>query len=242
MKIWRGSAWLLACLLGAQAQAQVQVDQFLHNVVDEVKHTEATPGDAKVGSGLKEALKVATEKAVSLTGRTDGYFGNPAIRIPMPDKLQSLEKGLRMAGMGAQADEFVLSMNRAAEQSAPAAHQIFLDAVLGIGFDDARRILAGSDTAATEYFRAKTTDQLSAAFRPIVKRNMNEVGVTRQFEALMARVDSLPFLKRESIDLDGYVVGKALDGLFHVMGEQEREIRQNPAARTTQLLKEVFGR
>jgi hypothetical protein len=235
--------WLTAGLLFglALAPAQAQMDQFLNNVVRETGHPAGAASDSKVGSGLKEALEVATEKAIGLTGRPNGYFGDAAIKIPMPEKLQPLEKGLRIAGMGPQVDEFVLSMNRAAEQSAPAAKQIFLDAVHGIGFEDARKILGGGNTAATEYFKGKTTGKLTAAFAPIVKRNMNEVGVTRQFEALMARMNSMPFMKSETVDIDGYVIGKALDGLFHVMGEQEKEIRENPAARTSALLKEVFA-
>jgi hypothetical protein len=160
----------------------------------------------------------------------------------MPEKLQSAERALRAVGLGGQADEFVLSMNRAAEQSAPAARQIFLEAVRGIGFEDARKILGGGPTAATEYFRGKTSGKLTEAFAPIVKKNMGEVGVTRRFEALQQKVDELPFMKSEHIDLDAYVVGKALEGLFHVMGEQEKDIRENPAARTTALLKEVFAR
>lgn len=226
----------------AAAPAHAQLDQFLKNVVNEGANPPGGPADAKVGSGLKEALQVATEKAVGLTGRPNGYFGNAAIKIPMPERLQSLEKGLRLAGMGSQVDDFVLSMNRAAEQSAPASKAIFLDAVHGISFEDARKILGGGDTAATQYFKGKTTDKLTAAFAPIVKHNMDEVGVTRQFEALMDRMKSLPFVKSESVDINAYVIGKALDGLFLVMGEQERDIRQNPAARTTSLLKEVFAR
>lgn len=237
---WRLVLALSLCGLAA-SPAHAQVDQFLKNVVQEAERPRAGPDEAKIGPGLKEALQVAAEKAVGLTGRTDGYFGNPAIRIPMPEKLQSVEKALRLAGMGAQTDEFILSMNRAAEQSAPAARQILVDAVRGIGFDDARKILGGGPTAATDYFRGKTTGKLTEAFAPIVKKNMNDVGVTRRFEALQERVDALPFMKSERIDLDGYVIGKALDGLFHVMGEQEKEIRENPVARTTALLKEVFA-
>ena len=230
------------CVAQICAPARAQMDQFLRNIVEEPGRATGASSEGKVGSGLKEALQVATEKAVGLTGRPNGYYDNPAIKIPMPEKLQGVEKGLRMAGMGRQVDEFVLSMNRAAEQSAPAARQIFLDAVHGIGFDDARKILDGANTAATEYFKGKTTAKLTTAFAPIVKKNMNEVGVTRQFEALMARMNDMPFVKSQTFDIDGYVIGKALDGLFQVMGEQEKEIRQNPAARTTALLKEVFAR
>jgi hypothetical protein len=196
--------------------------------------------DARVGAGLKEALQVGTANAVSLTGRPDGYFRNPAIKILMPEKLQALDKGLRLVGYGPQLDEFVVGMNRAAEQAAPAAKQIFWDAITSMTFEDARMILNGGDRAATEFFKAKTSDQLTTAFRPVVDRSMTDVGVVRQYKALLERFEALPFSRADAFDLDGYVVGKALDGLFHVVGEQERQIRTNPAARTTELLKEVF--
>ena len=198
--------------------------------------------EAKIGSGLKEALKVGTENTVKLTGRVDGYFMNQAIKILMPETLQTLEKGLRLVGYGPQVDEFVLSMNRAAERAAPQAKQIFWDSIGEMTFDDARKILNGSETAATEYFKSKTTDKLTAAFRPVVDRTMNEVGVTRQYKALVVQYQAIPFVKSEAVDIDQYVVTKSLDGLFHVLGQEERKIRTNPAARVTDLLKEVFAK
>jgi len=196
--------------------------------------------DEKIGSGLKEALKVGTENAVGLTGKTDGYFLNQAIKILMPEKLRTVEKGLRAVGYGSQVDEFVLSMNRAAEQAAPAAKQIFWDAIGALTFEDVRKIWSGNETAATDYFKGKTTDRLTAAFRPAVDKAMNEVGVTRQYKELVGKYESIPFVKKETFDIDGYVVTKALDGLFHVVGEEERKIRTNPQAQVTDLLKEVF--
>ncbi len=198
--------------------------------------------DVKIGSGLKEALKVGTENTVNLTGKLDGYFLNQAIKILMPEKLRNFEKGLRAVGYGPQVDEFVLSMNRAAEQAAPFAKQIFWDAVGEMTFQDARKILSGHETAATDYFKSRTTDKLTVAFRPVVDQAMNEVGVTRQYKELVGRFQTIPFVKSESFDIDHYVVTKALDGLFHVLGEEERKIRTNPAARVTDLLKEVFGK
>jgi len=198
--------------------------------------------DVKIGSGLKEALKVGTENTVNLTGRLDGYFLNQAIKILMPEKLRNLEKGLTAVGYGPQVDEFVLSMNRAAEQAAPFAKQFFWDAIGEMTFEDAKKILSGHETAATDYFKSKTTDKLTVAFRPVVDQAMNEVGVTRQYKELVGRFQTIPFVKSESFDIDHYVVTKALDGLFHVLGEEERKIRTNPAARVTNLLKEVFGK
>ena len=198
--------------------------------------------DAKIGSGLKEALKVGTENTVNLTGKTDGYFLNQAIKILMPEKLQTFEKGLRVVGYGPQIDEFVLSMNRAAEQAAPYAKEIFWDAIGEMTFEDARKILADNDTAATQYFKDKTTGKLTAAFQPVVEKSMNEVGVAKQYNELVGRYQSIPFVKSETYDINHYVVSKALDGLFHVLGEEERKIRTNPAARVTDLLKEVFAK
>jgi len=198
--------------------------------------------NAKIGSGLKEALKIGTENAVHLTGKTDGYFLNQAIKILMPEKLRTFEKGLRTVGYGSQLDEFVLSMNRAAEKAAPFAKQIFWDAIGEMTFEDTRKILSGNETAATDYFKGKTTDKLTVAFKPIVDKSMNEVGVTRQYNELVGRFQSIPFMKSETFDLDHYVVTKALDGLFHMVGEEEKKIRTNPTARVTDLLKEVFGK
>ena len=198
--------------------------------------------DVKIGSGLKEALKIGTQNAVNLTGRLDGYFMNQAIKILMPEKLQTMEKGLRAVGFGPQVDEFILSMNRAAERAAPAAKSIFWDAIGEMTFEDARKILGGGNTAATDYFKTKTTDKLTVAFKPAVDQAMNEVGVTRQYKELVGQFQSIPFMKSESLDIDHYVVTKALDGLFYVVGEEEKKIRTNPAARVTDLLKEVFGK
>jgi hypothetical protein len=198
--------------------------------------------ESKVASGLKEALQVGASKAVSLTGRTDGYFGNEAIKILMPSNLRPLEKGLRAVGFGPKIDDFILSMNRSAEAAAPSAKKIFEDAILSMSFEDARKILSGGDTAATDYFKGKTTEQLTAAFQPFVEKTMSENGVTKQYKALTDQYESIPFAKSQSFDINKYVVAKALDGLFYELAEQERQIRKDPAARTTSLLKEVFGK
>ena len=228
--------FLLIGLVFLASPASAQVDQLLKGI------TGSGVTDSKASAGLKEALEVATEKAASLTGRPNGYFGDAAIKILMPAKLQTMQEGLRAVGYGPQIDEFVLSMNRAAEQAAPAAKQIFTHTITTMSFDDAKKILTGSNTAATDYFKAKTTDQLTAAFHPVIDKSMSEVGVTRQYQALVGKFDTIPFAKTQSFDLDNYVTGKALDGLFHVVGEQEELIRTNPAARTTVLLQEVFAK
>ncbi len=136
-------------------------------------------------------------------------------------------------GYGPQVDDFVLSMNRAAEKAAPLAKQIFWDAIGEISFDDARKILSGPDTAATQYFRNKTTEKLTTAFKPVVEKSMNEVGVTRQYKELMGKYQTIPFVKGETFDIDSYVTSQALNGLFHVVAEEEKKsVRTRPHAST----------
>lgn len=201
-----------------------------------------TLSDTRISSGLKQALEIGADQAVKLTGRPDGYFNNPDIKILMPSNLRTLEEGLRLVGYGPKVDDFVLSMNRAAEAAAPAARKIFLDAITAMTFDDARRVLSGGDTAATNYFKDKTTPKLTAAFWPVVEKTMAKNGVTRQYNALVSQYKQIPFAKNQDLDISHYVVSKALDGLFYQLGQEERKIRQDPAAQTTNLLKEVFGR
>ena len=198
--------------------------------------------DSKTASGLQEALRIGTEHAVDLAGTTDGFFKNEAIKILLPEKLRSAEKGLRMAGMGSKIDEFELSMNRAAEKSALAAQDIFKDAVVRMTFDDARKILTGGNTSASEYFKAKTSDKLTTAFRPTVESAMADTGVATQYKQLAGGLQSLLFGRSQSFDITEYVVSKTLDGLFYMLGQEERKIRTDPAAQITPLLKEVFGR
>ncbi len=196
----------------------------------------------KIILGLKEALQIGTGNAVTGVGRLDGYFKDTIIKILMPKKLQTIEKGLRAVGYGAKVDEFVLSLNRAAEKAAPQAKSIFIGALKEMTFDDARKILTGGDTAATTFFKDKTTVRLSSAFRPIIEKAMNEVGATRQYKELIGRYQNLPFAKSYTLDIDDYVTGKAIDGLFYYVGEEEKKIRKNPAARVTNILKDVFGK
>jgi len=231
---------LAVYFLVSASPALAQLDQIFKGLGSMGK--QGGLSDVKIGSGLKEALQVGTENTVNLTGKTDGYFSNQAIKILMPEKLRTLEKGVRAVGYGPKIDEFILSMNRAAEKAAPAAKQIFWDAIGEMTFDDAKKILSGGDTAATDYFKAKTTDKLTAAFRPVVDKTMDEYSVTRQYKDLVGRSQAIPFMKSETFDIDSYVVGKSLDGLFYVLGQEERKIRTNPTARVTDLLKEVFNK
>jgi hypothetical protein len=198
-------------------------------------------GDA--AAGLKEALAVGTGNAVQTLSKANGYFGDAAVKILMPEKMRTAVEVLKKAGYQKEVDDFVISMNRAAEQAAPKARPIFEDAVKKMTFEDAQKILSGGDTAATDYFKSKTTPQLTEAFKPVIAESMNQVGATRSYKALTDRYTALvPFGKPDSIDLDSYVTGKSLDGLFVKVGQEEKQIRTNPAARTTELLKTVFAK
>jgi hypothetical protein len=202
---------------------------------------QAGPDDSQVVGGLKEALTVGTGNAVSLVSLKDGYFSNQAIKILMPDKIQKVADVLGKVGYQKQVDEFVLSMNRAAEKAAPQAKSIFVSSIKEMTFEDAKKILNGGDTAATEFFKGKTSAKLSEAFKPIISSSMDEVGATRSYKDMMGKYTALPFMKAESFDLDQYVTNKSLDGLFFMVGQEEKKIRTNPAARVTDLLKTVFG-
>jgi hypothetical protein len=196
-----------------------------------------------VAAGLKEALAVGTGNAVQTLSKSNGYFGDAAVKILMPEKMQKAAEVLKKAGYQKEVDEFVLSMNRAAEQAAPKAKPIFEDAVKKMTFEDAQKIMKGSNTAATDYFKAKTSPQLTEAFKPVVADSMNQAGTTRSYKALTDRYNSMvPFAKMDSFDLDSYVTKKSLDGMFLKVGQEEAKIRTNPAARTTDLLKKAFSR
>jgi hypothetical protein len=199
--------------------------------------------EATTASGLKEALSIGTGNAVTSVSTLDGYFTNQLIKILLPKNIQTAADVLGKLGYQKQVDNFILSMNRAAEGAAPKARKFFVDAIKEMTFDDAVKILRGNNTAATEYFKSKTFDKIYAEFKPSVSASMNKVGVTRSYKEMTGKyTSSVPFGNMESIDLDHYVTTKALDGLFFMVGEEEKKIRTNPAARTTELLRQVFGK
>ena len=230
------SVLFLSCLATAQlGDILKKADETLN------QHSTAGLSNDKIIAGLKEALQVSTGKAVALTGKPDGFLKNQAIKILLPPKLETVGKGMRMLGMGAKVDELEVGMNRAAEQAAPEAKQIFVASVKKMSFDDARKILTGSDTAATEYFKRTSSSDLTAAFSPIVHSSMERVGVVQQYNNVLASAPGGGAMAGQ-LDLNKYIVGKTLDGLFFMLGEEEKKIRKDPAAQTTSLLKEVFGR
>ncbi|QEM68799.1 DUF4197 domain-containing protein [Geobacter sp. FeAm09] len=200
--------------------------------------------DSTIIRGLKEALATGTTKAVKLVSQRDGYFGNDMIKILMPEKIRTAADLLGKFGFQPEVDAFVLSMNRAAEKAAPKAAEHFVAALKEMSFDDARKILHGGNTSATEYFRQKTGDRIYSAFKPVVASSMQDVGVSRNYTLMMHKFESIPFAGTtvNSFDLDGYVTSKAVDGLFRMLGEEEKKIRTDPAARGTELLRKVFGK
>jgi hypothetical protein len=205
-----------------------------------------TKGDSltngEIVDGLKQALSVGTQNAVTYVSKTDGYFSNPQIKIPLPEKIRKAEGILRTVGFGKEVDAFELSMNRAAEKAAPLAVDIFKNAITRMSFTDARQILDGPEDAATTYFKDATSVQLQETFKPIVQQAMADVGVTRNFQNLNKRLATIPFADQLSFDLDQYTTDKGLDGLFYMLAQEERKIRENPTARVTDLLKKVFAK
>lgn len=197
-----------------------------------------------VVKGLKEALATGTERAVTEVSKPDGYYGNQLIKILLPDRIQQVADLLGEIGYRKEVDEFVLSMNRAAEKAAPKAARFFGDAIRQMTVEDAKGILTGGDTAATRFFEKKTRSQLFDAFKPTVTKSMGQVGTARAYKEMIGRYESVPLASlagTPSLDLDAYVTNKALDGLFTMVGEEEKKIRTNPAAQTTDLLRKVFG-
>lgn len=216
----------------------------LFDILDAIEKTMVGEGvsDSQIIQGLKQALEIGTDNAVKAVSKTGGYQDNPEIKIPLPAAVVKVEGILRTAGLGSQLDAFEKSMNSAAEQAAPHARSLFWDAVKSMTFDDANRILKGRENEATLYFEGKTRGQLMELFRPLVHNTMSEVGVTRYYQALKTKLQSRLFINTLYVDLDQYVTGRALDGLFLMVAEEERKIREDPAARATELLKDVFGK
>lgn len=191
--------------------------------------------------GLREALIQASTSAVGKLGVVDGFMGNPEVKIPLPDSLRKVEKGLRMFGMGKQADELVLRMNRAAEAAVPEAKVLLIDAVKKMSVQDAKAILTGGDDAATQYFRRTTSAPLAEKFLPIVKKATEDVQLAQQYNKVAATGLRYGLIKKEQANLEEYVTQKTLDGLFLMMAEEERAIRKDPIGQTSSLIRKVFG-
>lgn len=199
--------------------------------------------DTDISGGLKEALGRGVSNAIKSLGKEDGFLSNVRVKIPLPKSLQKIEKVVRVAGQGKAVDEFVASMNHAAEKAVPVAAQVFVEAIKKMSFDDARQILfSGKDDSATQFFRRTSEENLREKFRPIVEEFTAKTGVTQKYKSMIGKAGfAARFLGNDATDLDGYVTQKALDGLFLLIADEEKKIRKNPLGRTTSLLKKVFG-
>ena len=198
--------------------------------------------ESLVIDGIREALRVGTQNTVLSTSQLDGYLGNELIRIVLPEQLESMALTLRTAGLGSYVDELEVGMNRAAELAAVEARDMFWNAIREMTVADAFGILNGDDNAATEYFRRQTLAELTGRFHPIIEKKTEEIGLSRLYTQVADTYNSLPLTGAPAlVDLDEYVTDQALEGLFTVLAQEEQKIRQDPAARTTELLKRVFG-
>lgn len=197
--------------------------------------------EGTVAAGLKEALRVGTERTVARTGRLDGYLGDALLRIALPEPIQEMSGTMRALGLGGKLDQLEVAMNRAAELAAGEATDLFVAAIGGMTLQDAWGILRGPDTAATDYFRERTAAALAARYRPVIQSSLQQVGGYAEFEDLSRRLAAMPLVDLPDLDLVGYVTDHALGGLFTVLAQEERQIRADPLARTTALLQRVFG-
>lgn len=194
-----------------------------------------------ITAGLREALKVGSQRVVKQLGSRDGFNADPEIHIPLPGALQDVQSVLKRVGMAGLADDLELKLNRGAEAAAPEAKTLFLNAISEMTLDDARKIYDGPKDAATRYFQSKMSPPLADRMAPIVDKNLAQVGAVKSYDAMIDQYKAIPFVPDVKSDLTGYVVEKAMDGLFHYIAEEEAAIRENPAARTTKLLQKVFG-
>src|SRR5450830_28073 len=197
--------------------------------------------NADASSGLKAALIQSAGKAVGQLGAVDGFFNNPQVKIPLPDSMKKAEKAMRMFGMGKQADELVLKMNRAAEAAVPEAKTLLIDSVKKMSLADAKAILAGGDDAATQYFKKTTSEPMAGKFLPIVKKETENVQLAQQYNKFAEMGSKFGLVKKDQANLEQYVTQKALDGVYIMMAKEEAAIRQDPVGQASNLLKKVFG-
>lgn len=224
----------------ATACTSAQISQTM-NEVNKAMGTEQSLTTAEVADGLKEALIKGTTTGSDQASQLDGYFKNPQIKIPLPPELQKIESKLRSIGLGSQVDKFVLTLNRGAEDAAKEAKPIFINAVKQMTVQDAWGILKGADNAATEYLKRTTSDQLREKFKPVIANSLNKVSATKYYTDIVTTYNKIPMVEKVNPDLNDYATTKAMDGLFLLIASEEKKIREDPVARTTDLLKKVFG-
>lgn len=198
-----------------------------------------TEGDAS--QGIKVALEKGALAAIALLGKTDGFLGNPKVRIPLPGFLEDASKLLKMTGQGKRVDELVTSMNRAAEAAVPMGRDVLVGAVKSMSVTDAKNILGGGDNSVTQFFAEKTRTPLGDKFLPIVTQATEKVGLANQYNKVAGKAAGIGLVKSEDANIQRYVTGKSLDGLYTIIGEEERKIRQDPVGTGSAILKKVFG-
>lgn len=197
--------------------------------------------DQETSDGLKLALNQGVSKAVSALGAADGFMGNSEVKIPLPDSLKKVEKGMRMVGMGKQADELVLKMNRAAEQAVPEAKTLLVNSIKQMSLSDAKNILTGPQDAATQYFKKTTSTDMAAKFLPIVQKATENVQLANSYNKYAEMGSKFGVIKKEDANLNQYVTQKALDGVYFMIAKEEAAIRQDPLGQASSLLKKVFA-
>ncbi|MDV7139716.1 DUF4197 domain-containing protein [Maribacter sp. TH_r10] len=212
----------------------------LQQVIDQLPQGSTSIGNAEIAEGLREALNMGIEKQVAKLTKTDGFFKNELVKIVLPEELQKVDKTLRDIGLGNLADEGLKVLNRAAEDAVSEATPIFVDAVKGITFDDAKNILMGNDDAATQYLTNATQTALYAKFNPVIKNSFEKVGADQIWSNLITKYNSIPLVKKVNPDLTDYVTNEALDGVYTMIAVEEKEIRTKVGSRTTDLLRKVF--
>src|SRR5580698_6653144 len=198
-------------------------------------------GSNDIADGLKQALTIGAQKSADRLSAVDGFFKDAAVKILMPPEAQKVEKTLRNMGMGQMVDNAILSMNRAAEDASKSAAPIFINAIKGMSISDAVGILKGPDTAATSYLKKGTTPQLTVAFKPVIEASLQKTDATKYWKSLFETYNKVPFVKKINPDLTAYATQKAIEGIFYYVAVEEKNIRKNPAAQATDLLKKVFG-
>ena len=215
--------------------------QFLKDAKKFVEKKTGGLSEKDAADGIREALVKGTGESVKMVSNIDGYFGNPEIKIPFPQEAKEIESKLRSIGLGKKVDEVVLSLNRAAEDAGNEAKPIFIAAIRGMSINDAINIVKGENDAATKYLNRTTSPQLNAKFQPVIKASLDKVNATKQWEELVKTYNKIPFVKKMNPNLTEYVTGKAIDGLFIMVAKEELKIRKDPMARTSEILKKVFG-
>jgi hypothetical protein len=227
------------CVSGAEGSWLKKGTDLLENLGAGGKQSSLTTPE--ISEGLKDALRVGTETVVNQLGQTDGFNTDPAVHIPLPESLDTVNSMLRKVGMSSMLDDLETKLNRAAEEATPKAKEIFWQAIQEMTLDDVKAIYEGPDDSATRYFQSKMSPALAQEMKPIVEKSLAEVGAVQAYDNVMGQYRSMPFVPDVKADLTDHVINKGMDGIFYYLAKEEAAIRQNPAKRTTEILQKVFG-